>query len=59
MEEFLRDIFKHVEGYYYSLVDITPKILLAILVVLISWFIAARVKVFADRRLKTKMHDPL
>ncbi|MBS7229418.1 mechanosensitive ion channel family protein [Flavobacterium psychroterrae] len=59
MEEFLRDIFKHVEGYYYGLVDITPKILLAILVVLISWFIASRVKVFTDRRLQTKMHDPL
>ncbi|TPG33924.1 mechanosensitive ion channel family protein [Flavobacterium pectinovorum] len=59
MEEFFHDIFKHIEGYYYNLVDITPKILLAILVVLISWFIAARVKVFADRKLKTKMHDPL
>ncbi|MGE6354341.1 mechanosensitive ion channel family protein [Flavobacterium sp. NPDC079362] len=59
MDNFFHDILKHIEGYYYGLVDITPKILLAILVVLISWFIAARVKVFADRKLKTRMHDPL
>ncbi|TDW44601.1 mechanosensitive ion channel-like protein [Flavobacterium sp. 270] len=59
MEDFLRDIVVHIESYYQSLVDITPKLLLAILIVLISWFIASRVKVFSDRRLKQKMHDPL
>jgi len=59
MEEFIHDIIKHIEGYYHSIVDITPKLLLAIVVVLISWFIASRVRGFADRRLKTRMHDPL
>jgi small conductance mechanosensitive channel len=59
MEEFLHDIAQHIEGYYQNIVDITPKLLLAILVVLISWFIATRVKGFADLRLKRKMHDPL
>ncbi|WP_029272504.1 mechanosensitive ion channel family protein [Flavobacterium sp. KJJ] len=59
MEEFLHDIAIHVEGYYQSLVDITPKLLLAILVVLIAWIIASRVKGFADQRLKRRMHDPL
>ncbi|TDW46654.1 mechanosensitive ion channel-like protein [Flavobacterium sp. 270] len=59
MEEFLHDIANHIEGYYKGLVDITPKLLLAIVVVLISWFIASRVRGFADSRLKTKMHDPL
>ena len=59
MEEFVSDIINHLEGYYHSLVDLTPKLLLAIAVVLISWFIASRVKGFADRRLKTRMQDPL
>jgi small conductance mechanosensitive channel len=59
MEEFFQDIINHIQGYYQSLVDITPKLLLAIVVILISWFIATRVRGFADRRLKTKMHDPL
>lgn len=59
MEEFVSDIITHLEGYYHSLVDLTPKLLLAIAVVLISWFIASRVKGFADRRLKTRMQDPL
>ncbi|WP_426485262.1 mechanosensitive ion channel family protein [Flavobacterium sp. 2] len=59
MEEFINDIINHIQGYYQSLVDITPKLLLAVLVVLISWFIASRVRVFADKKLKRKMHDPL
>jgi small conductance mechanosensitive channel len=59
MEDFFRDIIQHVEGYYHSLVDITPKLLLAILVILISWFIASRIKGFTDRKLKVRMHDPL
>jgi small conductance mechanosensitive channel len=59
MEVFLHDIALHIEGYYQSLVDITPKLLLAVVVVLISWFIASRVRAFADSRLKSRMHDPL
>jgi len=59
MEEFFSDIIKHVEGYYHSLVDITPKAVLAVLVILISWFIASRIKAFADKKLKVRMQDPL
>lgn len=59
MEGFFQDIIKHLEGYYHGLVDITPKILLAILIVLLSWFIAAKVKMFSDRRLKRNIDDPL
>lgn len=59
MEEFLHDIAQHIEGYYQTIVDITPKLLLAVVVVLISWFIASRARGFADQRLKRKMHDPL
>jgi small conductance mechanosensitive channel len=59
MEDFFSDIINHLEGYYDSIVDLTPKLLLAVAVVLISWFIASRVRGFADRRLKIRMHDPL
>lgn len=59
MQDFFQDIINHIQGYYQSLVDITPKLLLAIIVLLISWFIASRVRGFADRKLKTRIHDPL
>jgi len=59
MEDFFSDIIKHIEGYYYSIVDLTPKLLLALALILISWFIASRARGFADRRLKTRMQDPL
>jgi len=59
MEEFIKDVGQHIEGYYYSLIAITPKLLLAIAVILISWFIASKVKSFAGNRLKVRMHDPL
>ena len=59
MEDFFSDIIKHLEGYYHSIVDLTPKLLLALALILISWFIASRARGFADRRLKTRMQDPL
>nr|WP_315246466.1 mechanosensitive ion channel domain-containing protein [uncultured Flavobacterium sp.] len=59
MENFLKDVFKHLEGYYYNIVDLTPKFILAILVILIAWFIASRVGLFAGNRLKARMHDRL
>jgi small-conductance mechanosensitive channel len=59
MEEFFSDLISNLESYYGKLVDLTPKILMALLVIVLVWFIAARVKMFADRRLKKRMHDPL
>ena len=59
MENFIQDIVNHLQSYYYSLVDLTPKLLLAVLTILISWFIATRIGLFADLRLKRKMDDPL
>ncbi|MGK4566284.1 mechanosensitive ion channel family protein [Flavobacterium sp. 3HN19-14] len=59
MQEFLDDIWKHIQGYYYKIIDLTPKLLLAIIILMLAWFIASRVKIFADSRLKSKMHDPL
>lgn len=59
MEEFIEDIGSYLTGYYKTLVAITPKLLLGIAIILLSWFIASRVRLFADSRLKHKMHDPL
>ncbi|PWB27942.1 mechanosensitive ion channel family protein [Flavobacterium sp. HTF] len=59
MEDFFNDVYKHLEGYYYSLVDLTPKFILAVAVILVSWFIATRIGILADKRLKVRMHDPL
>jgi len=59
MDSFFQDVYKHLEGYYYSLVDLTPKLILAIVVVLISWFIASRIGLIADTSLKKRMHDRL
>lgn len=59
MEEFFSDLLKNIEGYYTQLVDVTPRLLLAFVVVVIIWLIAARVKNFAGTRLQRKMHDPL
>ncbi|RZJ73506.1 mechanosensitive ion channel domain-containing protein [Flavobacterium sp.] len=59
MEEFFNDVTTHLTKYYNGLVDVTPKIGLAIVAFLISWFIASKVQVFAGKRLRARMHDPL
>lgn len=59
MDQFLSDLLENLKHYYSSLVAITPKILLALIVVVLVWLIAVRVKGFADARLKRRMHDPL
>jgi small-conductance mechanosensitive channel len=59
MDEFLQDVLKHLEHYYNALVNVTPKIGLAIIAFLISWFIASKAQTLFGNRLKKKMHDPL
>jgi small conductance mechanosensitive channel len=59
MEEFLKDLLKNIESYYNKLVSVTPKFLLAIIIIVLVWLLAARVKMFADKRLRKRMHDPL
>ena len=54
MENFIHDIVNHLESYYDSLVELTPKLLLAILTLLISWFIATRVGFFCRPQTKAK-----
>jgi len=59
MKEFFKDVVGHVENYYYGIVNVTPKIGLAVIVLLITWFIASKLQRFSDRRLQIRMHDAL
>ena len=59
MEEFFHDLIKNIESYYNQIVAVTPKFLLALIVLVIVWLIASKVQSLASRRLKTRMNDPL
>jgi small conductance mechanosensitive channel len=59
MREFINDVWDNVMGYYNKLIDITPKLLLAIATILIAWAVASWVRGFANTRLQKRMHDPL
>ena len=59
MNNFLEDMKQEISQYYDELVAITPKLLLAILLLLVSWFFARQLRRFADRRLKKRIQDPL
>lgn len=59
MHDFFDDVIGYIETYYSRLVAITPRLLLALAVLVIVWMIASRVRLFADNRLKKRLHDPL
>lgn len=59
MEEFSKDVLHNVESYYYKLISLTPKLIMAVVVLVACWFIASRLRTFANNRLEKKMHDPL
>lgn len=59
MEEFLKDVASHVEGYYDAVVAIAPRLLLGVAILLASWLIAVRIGIFAGSKLRKRMHDPL
>ena len=59
MRNFFRDANMLQDTYYDRLVDITPKLLLAIIVLTGVWFLAKTVRKTAGIRLKRNMDDPL
>ena len=59
MEDFFKDVLRHVENYYYGIVNVTPKIVVAVVVSLVAWFIAEKIQQISDRRLQKRMHDAL
>jgi small conductance mechanosensitive channel len=59
MRKFFSDIGEELLGYYENLVIITPKILLALIVLFVVWLLARAIRGFTDRKLKLRMEDPL
>jgi small conductance mechanosensitive channel len=59
MEEFIQDVIGYVEGYYRLMVEVTPRLILASGILIIVWFLASRVKLVADSKLSSRMHDRL
>lgn len=59
MNEFLHDLLNNLESYYNKLVELTPKFLLAVIVIVIVWLLASRARMIADKSLKKRMDDPL
>ncbi len=56
---FFSDIKSETQQYYDALVAFMPKLLLAAVVLVATWFIARQFRKLTDRRLKRKMEDPL
>jgi small-conductance mechanosensitive channel len=59
METFLNDIREEILQYYDALVVFTPRLLLAVMVLLLTWLLARQLRRSAGSRLKKRMQDPL
>jgi small conductance mechanosensitive channel len=56
---FFQDVVIELKGWYDAIVFITPRLLIALLVLLLVWFIARSIRRISDVRLKKQMEDPL
>ena len=59
MNEFINDLWGNLQSYYTSLIEVLPRLVLAILVFMFLLFIANRAKTLVSRRLMSRMDDPL
>ncbi|MBE0661836.1 MAG: mechanosensitive ion channel [Bacteroidales bacterium] len=59
MQTFFNDIREELFQYYDKLVVITPRLLLALLVLILAWFVSRKIRSISDRKLKRQMEDPL
>jgi small conductance mechanosensitive channel len=59
MDKFFADITQVLENYYESIVSLMPRLAMAILVLIITYFIANSTKKLVARRFSPKMDDPL
>lgn len=57
--KFMSDITKVIQLYWEQFVFLLPRLLLATLILIISWFIAYRIKIFLDKKINTRAKDPL
>jgi small conductance mechanosensitive channel len=59
MDNFFTDIRNQVLSYYEFLVELFPKLILALTVLILFWVIAIRARSFARKRLLGSIEDPL
>jgi small conductance mechanosensitive channel len=59
VRRFFQDITVELSGWYEAVVALTPRLLVALLVLLVMWFIARSIRRISDVRLKKQMEDPL
>ena len=59
MQTFFNDIKAETFQYYDALVAFVPKLLMALVIVVITWFLARLMRGMSDRGLKQQMEDPL
>jgi len=59
MDKFFTDITQTLNGYYEGIVNLMPRLVLAILVFIIAYFLANGIKSLVMKRVTPKMDDPL
>ncbi len=59
MKVLLKDIWQELHKYYDGFIEITPKLLMAFLILILAWILARQVRKISDRKLKNQMEDPL
>ena len=59
MHIFFQDLINQFALYFYGLVDLLPKIIMAVFVLVFAWFIARLIRNVTDKKLKKSMDDPL
>lgn len=59
MQTFFNDIRTELFQYYDGIVAFTPKLLMALLVLILAWIVSRQIRRISDRKLKKQMKDPL
>jgi small conductance mechanosensitive channel len=59
MQTFLSDVWQEMARYYDYIVAITPRVLIAIVVIVLTWVISRQIRKATDTKLKKRMEDPL
>lgn len=59
MEQLIEDLKTQLQGYYDQLVTLLPKVVLAILVLLLVLYLARKISRFGKTQLNQRMEDPL
>lgn len=59
MENILTDLWNNIQTYYDELIQLLPRLVMAIIVFVVLTFVASRTRRFAYRRLSVRMDDPL